>query len=181
MSTSLSRKAKYKKFADSVLKRREDCTASCEIYGVCPFSNYDSRKGKQECVVKNLDKIDKNRFIAIFVFGDEGLKNEALKMLYKLGGILNLEDDPKEMQSYLEMIVKIIKAFKIDYTKVETDDQVIEIKLDDVKVVGDIPVETPVFSENFTTNDPESLMDSDKLDEIITPPANKDTKIRVFS
>lgn len=160
----------------SLFKKRELCTNQCPYFLKCPYAQYyDITKHENKCKVVLLDRDEQKRFINMFVFDEEeGLKNEALGALWNLGKTLDIKNDPREMKMYLESIVNVARAFKKQGKKEEKKAEPIEINMSTLnpKTLGHEIIPIPVKSED---NDPNSLLNSKKLDGIL---AKRDGKVK---
>lgn len=159
----------------SVFKKRELCNNQCPYFLKCPYAIYNSTsKEENKCTVVNLSREEQKRFINMFVFEEEGLKNEALQVLWKLGKSLNNTRDPREIKIYLEAVLNVARAFKKQEKNVEKKPEPIEINMTTLnpKALNREIIPIPVKCEE---NDPESLMKSEKLDGIL---AKRDGKVR---
>jgi hypothetical protein len=110
----------------------------------------------------------------MFVFEEDGLKNEALQTLWSLGKSLHIQEDPREMKMYLESVVNVARAFKKTDKKVEKKPEPIEINMSmmNPKALDHEIIPIPVKNDE---NDPQSLINSKKLDGIL---AKRDGKVR---
>jgi len=159
----------------SVFKKRELCNNQCPYFLKCPYAVYrDQSKKENKCTVVNLSRDEQKRFINMFVFEEDGLKNEALQTLWSLGKALNIQEDPREMKMYLESVVNVARAFKKTDKKVEKKPEPIEINMSTLnpKTLDHEIIPIPVKSDE---NDPQSLINSNKLDGIL---AKRDGKVR---
>ena len=171
--SKLKKDVEWKHFTIN-LKLKEFCYPMCKYFNVCPLAVHGSRKKDNEpCRVKNFDQNQRRQFLNILVFGEEGgLKDEALQVLFKLTQILNLDDDPKEMEKFIDLCVKVAKAFRTDVTPSQEPEK-LTINIEGLDAtISDKPYLVE-GTDLIVTEDPESLMKSDKLDAIIEPIRNK--------
>ena len=159
----------------SLFNKRELCTNQFPYFLKCPYATYtEISKRENKCQVVLLSREEQKKFINLFVFEEEGLKNESLQTLWNLGKALNLNEDPREMKMYLEAVVNVARAFKKQEKKVEKKAEPIEINMSTLnpKEVGKEIIPIPVKNEE---NDPDSLLNSKNLDGIL---AKRDGKVR---
>jgi hypothetical protein len=182
MSRFKKKDPKWKSFALS-MKDREICDPNCKYFFRCPFFQHQNLSKKEnKCKIKSLSEDDQKRFISLIVFEEDGLKNEALQILFRLGQTLNLKDDPKEMRMYLESVALVAKTFKKPGKKEEIKEvEPITINMDVMKVdkrtkeyrdSQNEPAIPPNPDENLI-NDTQSLYASPKLDGILANPKKK--------
>lgn len=165
----------FKKF-NAVLRGRFLCTNQCPYFYKCPYAKYTGvTKKEQKCKVVDMSPEEQQRFISIIVLGEEGLKDESLRILYRMGKTLNLKDDAREMKIYLEAVTGVARSFKTQKKSKEIKEME-PITID----MGLLPIEKghsePVIPPNpdeCLIEDRESLYASPKLDGILTHPRKK--------
>lgn len=164
---------KWKEFEREILDETLICTTDCKYYHRCPLAITERKKKEPACRVKGLSDEDLNRFLTFFVFEQDGLKDEAFKILFKIGQTLNLKDDVREMNIYLDTMMKIIRTFRID-PSAQGLDEPISIKITDYGQDLALNPESKVWREEglVLQEDPESLVHSATLiDKFMTPPS----------
>lgn len=169
---------KFKEFHCSIIRKREFCTNQCPYFYVCPFAEYHDLMDKtRPCKVVNMKPEEQQQFISIFVFGEEGLKAEALRMLYRMAKTLDLKGDAREMKMYLEAVTTVARTFKKppkikdDPKEIPTIDvNVSTLKLDKKEKKDPL---IPPNPDEFLLDDKQSLYNSSKLDGIMAHPKRR--------
>jgi hypothetical protein len=167
---------RWHEFKREILEENHICTTDCKYYHKCPLAVSDLMKRKErECRVKSLSDDDLNRFLTFFVFEQDVLKDEALRVLFRMGQILELKKDAREMQIYLDNMLKIIRAFHLDVNSTAGLDEPISINIKDFGVdVDQFEPANKAFREEgmVLQEDPESLVHSATLiEKFMTPPS----------
>ena len=167
---------RWHEFKREILEENHICTTDCKYYHKCPLAVSDLMKKKErECRVKSLSDDDLNRFLTFFVFEQDVLKDEALRVLFRMGQILELKKDAREMQIYLDNLLKINRAFHLDVTNTAGLDEPISINIKDFGVdVDQFEPANKAFREEgmVLQEDPESLVHSATLiEKFMTPPS----------
>jgi len=172
------KKLKWDEFSANVLRNRVNCTAKCPYFGKCPYAKYRNVSEGKSCEVATLTDDQLRLYVSIFIFEEEGLKDQAKKLLWKLGNILNLSDDPKEITMFLELILKYVRAFKMDLKDDTGINEPITIKIDGIesKFSGDPEEKVFVSDDLVVQTDPESLLTSPMLDKLAKKPEDKPIK-----
>lgn len=169
------RRLKWQEFSQNVLKNRVNCTSKCPYFSRCPMAQYRNTSSGKPCAVAGLSDEDQRRYLAIFVFEDDALKDEAKRMLWKLGSILNLEDDPKEIEKYLELILRFVRTFKAELKEEAGDNEPITINIEGLSAeVSEDPNKKLFIAPDIVVQtDPESLLNSPIVDKIAAPKADR--------
>jgi len=168
---------RWHEFKREILEENHICTTDCKYYHKCPLAVSDfNRKKERECRVRGLNDDDLNRFLTFFVFDQEVLKDEALRVLFRMGQVLALKDDAREMQMYLDNMLKVIRAFKLDVNSSMGLDEPISINIKDFGVDQDqFEPQKKAWAEEGVVlmEDPESLVHSPAtfIDKFMTDPA----------
>ncbi len=172
---------KWLEFHTTVLKSRVVCSTTCVYYHRCPLAVYKDVSQDKPCEVVKLNDQDRERFMSLFVFGDEGLKDEAFRMLFKLARMLPM-DDPRGVEKYLDLLLRVVRAFRTDLAKETGPGEPITVNISglDVGELTDNPKEKLFLAEDVVVQtDPESLLTSPVVDKIGKIPT-KESKKPVF-
>ena len=156
----------------NLVLREKACSPMCKFFKRCPYATLEDK----DCYIRGLSEDEQLRFAHLFV-EEDGLKEEAVKTLWKMGRNLNISDsegDARELKMYLEMVIQVARTFKKPPKKEDRKDEPIEINLSTLnpKQIGAEIIPIPVKTED---NDPDSLINSKKLDGIL---AKRDGKVR---
>jgi len=172
----LAKKVKWKEFYENVIRDRQFCNTSCIVYTRCPLSIQSRISDKHKCRVRELDSDHRRHFVRMFVFGEEGLYDEALAIIFNLTQILDLQNDKKDITLFLEALIKVARTFK--GVAPDNSPKKLTINLEDyapenkVMLVG----QNGVVEEGkiVLDHDEESLIESPNLDSILKgPPKGK--------
>ncbi len=173
---------RWQEFKREILEENHICTTDCKYYHKCPLAVADLiHKKERECRVKTLNDDDLNRFLTFFVFEQDVLKDEALRVLFNMGRILELKKDAREMQIYLDNMLKIIRAFHLDVNNSAGLDEPISINIKDFGIDQDQfePANKAFRDEGMVLQeDPESLVHSATLIEKFMQPPSQTSELR---
>ena len=173
---------RWQEFKREILEENHICTTDCKYYHKCPLAVADLiHKKERECRVKTLNDDDLNRFLTFFVFEQDVLKDEALRVLFNMGRILELKKDAREMQIYLDNMLKIIRAFHLDVNNSAGLDEPISINIKDFGIDQDQfePANKAFRDEGMVLQeDPESLVHSETLIEKFMQPPSQTSELR---
>lgn len=172
---------RWHEFKREILEEGHICTVDCKYYHKCPLAVSDLlTKKEKECRVRRLNDDDLNRFLTFFVFDQDVLKDEAFRILFRMGQTLELRSDAKEMQMYLDNLLKVIRAFKIDMTAAGVDEP-ITVNIQDFGIDESQfnPAQKAFREEGMVLQeDPESLVHSTELIEKFMQPPNQTSETR---
>jgi len=152
---------------EETIDLRVRCDDTCEFFSVCPLKKFSA--GGKRCVAQNLDVTERMRMINLFFMGEEGLRFEVLRAIYTYARITDLEGDPRALLQYIDILMKATKTYYGNKQKPEGKAPDMDIKILTVK---DISPNTPCLV--LPGADPESLMDSPIIDEIMEERRNRD-------
>lgn len=161
-----------KEFED-ILADRHTCDTECIYFHKCPLAYGKARK-ETKCRVRELPDDQIVRYLTFFIFDETGLRDEAFRILFKVGQVLNLRDDAREMNMYLDMLLKIIRTFRIDVNNVSGLDEPISINIKDFGSDKPLDPAEKVWRQEGVVlmEDPESLVHSATLiEKFMTPPS----------
>ena len=125
------------------------------------------------CVLLMLEESQRRRFVNLYLRGRDGLKAEATELLFNLARKLDLKQNPGDMITYIDTILKIDRSFKVDTTKVKETPKTekeeapprVEVTVTK-KAKSKDPDEKIVRKlERELDNNPESLFNSPVVDE----------------
>jgi hypothetical protein len=159
---------RWTEFKRDILEDTHICTTDCKYYTKCPLAVSDRKRSEPPCRVKELSDDDLNRYLTFFVFEKEVLQDEAFRVLFRVGQILELKKDAKEMQMYLDNMLKVVRAFRIDVTNTHGLDEPISININDYGVDKELmePANKAWRDEGLVLQeDPESLIHNATLIE----------------
>lgn len=178
MSDELAKKLKWKDFYENVIRDRQFCNTTCQIYTRCPLSIQSKLSNKEDCRVKAMDSDTRRRFVRLFVFGDDGLYDEAMSTLFDLSQVLDIRHNKKEMITYLDLVVKLARTFR-GVVEDKTPQKLV-INIEDyakpVELVG--PGGLVEEGEIVMKRDPDSLLESPNLENIVK---HRETKGNIFT
>lgn len=181
LTTNQKKVLRWHEFKREILEENHICTVDCKYYHKCPLSISDLMgKKERECRVRKLNDDDLNRFLTFFVFEQDMLKDEAFRLLFRMGQVLNLRSDAKEMQMYLDNMLKIIRTFRIDVTSLGVDEpisvNIMDYGIDESQFD---PTKKAFRDEGLVLQeDPESLVHSATIIERFMQPPNQTSEIR---
>lgn len=143
------------------------CSNRCHFYYFCPESHRKTHKDPDNklCKAAYWDEKKKRRFIRIFMLGDEGAYLEARETLFNLAETLNLDDDPKEMEKYIDLCLKMGRAIKSDRERFEKPGP-LTIDVSSIEVGSSPKLQSP-DTTSILEEDAESLLSSDIIEELI--------------
>jgi len=156
------------------------CTTDCKYYTKCPLAVSDRKKKDPPCRVKNLPDEELVRYLTFFVFEQEGLKDEAFRILFKIGQVLNLKNDAREMQMYLDQLLKIIRTFRIDVNTTTGLEEPISINISDFGQDQPLEPANKAWRDEglVLQEDPDSLVHSATVIEKFMQPPNQTSELR---
>lgn len=152
-------------YFEETIDHRIRCDGTCPFHPICPLVRYSA--GGKRCPAQTLDTKEKLTWINLFLMGDDGLKSEILRSVYNLARLLDLEGDAKSILQYIEVLLKVSKMSDKKQTKEKPIDDEIRIT-----TVEGLPKGTPCIV--IPERDPESLMHSAVIDEIMEERRNRD-------
>lgn len=157
---------------DEELSKIPFCSSKCNYYMACPVCDR-SNTNAAPCVLLLLEESQRRRFVNLYLRGRAGLKAEVTELLFNLARRLDLKQNPADMMTYIDTILKIDRSFKVDprvvveTPKIEREDApaTIEVavtkkakpKNQDEKIVRKV--------ERELDNNPDSLFNSPVVDE----------------
>ena len=172
MADELGKKLKWKDFYENVLRDREFCNTTCQCFTRCPFSVQTKITEKQPCRVKELDNETQRRFVRLFVFGDDGLYDEAISTLFMISQKVDMTDKD-ELGKYFELVLKFTRTFKGMIEEKAPNKFTISIE----DIGKDVQVTDSrgrsVEADIIHDNDKESLLSSPNLGDIMKRCENK--------
>ena len=173
---------RWHEFKREILEEGHVCTTDCKYYHKCPLAVADlMHKKERECRVRSLNDDDLNRYLTFFVFDQDVLKDEAFRVLFAMSRELNLKKDVREMQTYLDNLIKIIRVFHLDVNNTAGLDEPISINIKDFGVDMDQfePANKAFREEGMVLQeDPESLVHSATVIEKFMQPPNQTSELR---
>jgi len=156
-------------FEDEI-EQRTKCDSTCTFHHLCPLVKYSS--GGKRCPAQNLNEDDMRRLINLYFMGEEGLKQEVLSSIFQLSRILDLKGNPKDIAQYVDTAIRATRTYYNDKSTKAPSTNGIDVNISMVKgrpensplveVVGQKGVYIDPRAE-----DPESLMNSSIVDEIV--------------
>lgn len=152
---------------EETIDLRIRCDDTCEFFSVCPLKKFSA--GGKRCPAQNLDTDERMRMINLFFMGEDGLKFEVLKSIYAYARISDFEGDPRSLLQYIEILMKATKTYYGNKPKQEGKAPEMDIK---IMTVGELSTSTPCLV--LPGADPESLMDSPIIDEIMAERRNRE-------
>jgi len=155
---------------NNCLKLKMWCTPGCNYFYFCPDAIRIYRKNeKRECKALEWDERKKKRFARVYLMGEEGVYLEARETLFALADTLNIEDDPKEMEKYINLCIQLGKQIKVDKQKVEGKPEPLTIDISAIEPAKPSKVEQPKQTKDEIESDPdpETLLDSEYLEDIV--------------
>lgn len=172
---------RWHEFKREILEENHICTVDCKYYHKCPLAVSDLLgKKEKECRVRKLNDDDLNRFLTFFVFETDMLKDEAFRLLFRMGQVLDLRGDAKEMQMYLDNMLKIIRAFRIDMSSAGVDEPItVNIQDFGIDEAQFDPTKKAFREEGMVLQeDPESLVHSATIIEKFMQPPSQTSEVR---
>jgi hypothetical protein len=169
----------YKSMANSIKKRRK-CSVKCMYFDDCPLMSMAISSPDKACVMKKFPESIRQRFVDIFLNGEEGMVNDIKKAIYKYG---LTSATPKEQREYIELMLKLHKAVYGDKSQFITNQEPLQININQFQPnIKEIPIVVKESKRSIELKegimaeckeiadvemDPESLFSSEKLDEIV--------------
>jgi hypothetical protein len=147
----------------------------------------------KKCMMKAFPDRIRQRFVKVFLEGEDGMLNEIRTAIYKYG--LEADSIPglREKREYIELMLKLHKAIYGDKSQIISDKEPLQIN---IQQLSGVPLETRVIEaveskrsialkeaiqkecEDVANveEDPESLFTSPVLSEIIKKRENEETQ-----
>lgn len=154
------KKTEWEKFR-AFLVTRSQCDSNCKYFQVCPVANMDD-----ECKLKTLEPNQRRHFINLLVLQGEGIKYELIQALYEYSRIIDFKD-PKDLRSYIELLTKSLRAFPVKEEDSDRGPITIDVSGIELKDNPNINIPLQLDDGRIVQEDPESLLNSPKLREII--------------
>jgi len=157
---------------DQELAKIPYCSPKCGYYMVCPVCDR-SNTDTAPCVLLLLEETQRRRFVNLYLRGREGLKAEATELLFNLARRLDLKQNPADMITYIDTILKIDRSFKIDPRKVvetpkeEQEEAPARVEVSVTKRAKSKDPDEKIVRklEKELDNNPDSLFNSPVVDE----------------
>lgn len=156
---------------DEELAKIPYCSPKCNYYMACPVCDR-SDTNAAPCVLLMLEESQRRRFVNLYLRGRDGLKAEATELLFNLARKLDLKQNPGDMITYIDTILKIDRSFKVEAKKTkepETEQEEAPARVEVTvtkKAKSKDPDEKIVRKlERELDNNPESLFNSPVVDE----------------
>ena len=156
---------------DEELAKIPYCSPKCNYYMACPVCDR-SDTNAAPCVLLMLEESQRRRFVNLYLRGRDGLKAEATELLFNLARKLDLKQNPGDMITYIDTILKIDRSFKVEAKKTkepETEQEEAPARVEVTvtkKAKSKDPDEKIVRKlEKELDNNPDSLFNSPVVDE----------------
>jgi hypothetical protein len=124
------------------------------------------------CVLLMLEESQRRRFVNLYLRGRDGLKAEATELLFNLARKLDLKQNPGDMITYIDTILKIDRSFKVEAKKTkepetETEEAPARVEVTVTKKAKSKDPDEKIVRklEKELDNNPESLFNSPVVDE----------------
>ena len=144
-----------------------ECSNTCPFSSRCPLIPLSMSRVGHICALEKASGEERSRFYNLLVRGEDGLFDEARKTLYAMSRILNLEDNMDDLALYLENVMKIMRVAARNIPKKQEEIQEISINISQShETPAKKPSKKRVQDASFVEADPESLIFSEKLQEI---------------
>jgi hypothetical protein len=173
----------YKSLANS-LKKRKKCNSGCFYFEDCPLMPLSQSSEDKKCMMKAFPESTRNRFKDVFLRGEEGMIDDIKKAIYQYGLTAT---DLRGKKEYIELMLKLHKAIYGDKSQVITNNEPLQININQLQSVGKPEKEIPdgtikgvvevleskkskELRESLDQEtDPESLFTSPMLPELMRP------------
>ena len=153
------REGKWNTFLSSI-KDRSSCDPSCGFASSCPMTVYAPK-----CLVLDLKPDEKIRFFNIFLFGEQGLRNEIGVTLFNFSKNLHTEEDPDHAERYLEALLKVNRQIYGEKSRQKPMPENLVISMN-VSSPQKQPQPLLILEEEAVGADEQSLFTSPDLDKI---------------
>ena len=156
---------------DEELAKIPYCSPKCNYYMACPVCDR-SDTNAAPCVLLMLEESQRRRFVNLYLRGRDGLKAEAIELLFNLARKLDLKQNPGDMITYIDTILKIDRSFKVEAKKTkepetETEEAPARVEVTVTKKAKSKDPDEKIVRklEKELDNNPESLFNSPVVDE----------------
>jgi len=156
---------------DEELAKIPYCSPKCNYYMACPVCDR-SDTNAAPCVLLMLEESQRRRFVNLYLRGRDGLKAEATELLFNLARKLDLKQNPGDMITYIDTILKIDRSFKVEAKKTkepetETEEAPARVEVTVTKKAKSKDPDEKIVRklEKELDNNPESLFNSPVVDE----------------
>jgi hypothetical protein len=178
----------YKSLAVT-LRKRKKCSHRCFYFDTCPLMAMSMTSEDKRCMMKVFPEKIRRRFEKVFLGGEDGLINEITTAIYSYGLEVDSAPGMRGKKEFIDMLFQLHKAKFGDKKQIVGDREPLQINIQQLNAVQtkEIPDSTVVpvvkaltakqkFQEKIMADceeiinvetDPESLFNSDKLDEIV--------------
>ena len=156
---------------DEELAKIPYCSPKCNYYMACPVCDR-SDTNAAPCVLLMLEESQRRRFVNLYLRGRDGLKAEATELLFNLARKLDLKQNPGDMITYIDTILKIDRSFKVEAKKTkepetETEEAPARVEVTVTKKAKSKDPDEKIVRklEKELDDNPESLFNSPVVDE----------------
>lgn len=172
------------------LRKRKKCSSKCYYFDTCPLMAMSMGSPDKKCAMKAFPMKIRRRFEKVFLGGEDGLINEITTAIYSYGLEVDAAPGLRGKKEFIDMLFQLHKARFGDKKQIVSDREPLNIQIQQINAVKEtkeIPDGTvvPVVKALTTKQkmqekimadceeiinvetDPESLFNSDKLDEIV--------------
>lgn len=156
---------------DEELAKIPYCSPKCNYYMACPVCDR-SDTNAAPCVLLMLEESQRRRFVNLYLRGRDGLKAEATELLFNLARKLDLKQNPGDMITYIDTILKIDRSFKVEAKKTkepetETEEAPARVEVTVTKKAKSKDPDEKIVRklEKELDNNPDSLFNSPVVDE----------------
>ncbi len=175
----------YKSVANT-LRKRKKCSTRCYYFDTCPLMAMSMSSPEKKCAMRAFPEKIRRRFEKVFLGGEDGLINEITTAIYSYGLEVDAMPGLKGKREFIDMLFQLHKAKFGDKKQIVGDREPLQININQInaKEQKEIPDGTvkpvikaiemkriehaeAIMDELKCEDDPESLFNSDKLDEIV--------------
>ena len=150
------------------LTTKDQCNTTCEYYYRCPLVPRSKETEVFACAARTLDEKSKRRFMNIFVFGEEGVREEIVSNLFFLSEKLDFKD-PKEQKDYIQLLLQCYKVLYKGEEKPKSRTEPLTVNVKGIKLPKKPGEAVSVVLEDNSEiqTDPESLFNSPVIDTFV--------------
>jgi len=182
----------YKSLANT-LRKRKRCSTKCYYFEDCPLMAMSMSSPEKKCAMRAFPEKIRRRFEKVFLGEEDGLVNEITTAIFSYGLEVDTMPGMKGKKDYIDMLFQLHKAKYGEKRAVTNEREPLQINIQQLNSseMKEIP-DTTVLPETIkltgmkakreahlnalveecsdiaaVEEDPESLFNSEKLDEII--------------